>query len=104
MTPETNKADIYGGCFQQTSASVNERNDDQITGNASTAGSAAAARMRRHRERRRDGLRCVTIELRETEINALIRCGLLKSDTRHDPNAIKDALYEFLDRTLGTTP
>ena len=29
--------------------------------------SPAAERMRRHRERRRDGLRCLTIELRETE-------------------------------------
>jgi hypothetical protein len=29
--------------------------------------------MRRHRERRRDGMRCLTIELRETEIDALIR-------------------------------
>ena len=32
-----------------------------------TARSPAAERMRRHRERRRDGLRCLTIELRETE-------------------------------------
>ena len=34
--------------------------------------SRAAARMRRHRDRRRDGLRCLTIELRETEIAELI--------------------------------
>jgi hypothetical protein len=32
----------------------------------STARSAAAERMRLHRERRRQGLRCLTIELRET--------------------------------------
>jgi hypothetical protein len=37
----------------------------------------AAERMRRHRQRRRDGLRCLIIELRETEIDALIRNGLL---------------------------
>jgi len=37
------------------------------------AGSAAAERMRRHRERRREGLRCLTIEFRETEIDALVR-------------------------------
>jgi hypothetical protein len=42
--------------------------------------SAVAERMRRHRERRRDGLRCVTIELRETEIDALVRNGFLKAD------------------------
>ena len=34
--------------------------------------SHAAERMRRHRQRRRDGLRCLTIELRETEIDALV--------------------------------
>ena len=32
--------------------------------------SPAASRMRRHRQRRRDGLRCLVIELRETEIDA----------------------------------
>jgi hypothetical protein len=39
--------------------------------------SAAAERMRRHRDRRRKRLRCVTIELRESEIVALVRRGLL---------------------------
>jgi hypothetical protein len=37
---------------------------------------AAAERMRRYRQRRRDGLRCLIIELRETEIDDLIRKGL----------------------------
>ena len=58
---------------------------------------AASERMRRHRQRRRDGLRCLVIELRETEIDDLIRKGLLKSETRN--NAI-DALYAHLDNTL----
>jgi hypothetical protein len=66
--------------------------------------SPAAERMRRHRERRRDGLRCLTIELRETEIDALIRNELLKPETRNDPSAIIDALYVFLDRTLDAMP
>src|SRR5271167_5025708 len=48
------------------------------------ARSPAAERMRRHRERRRDGLRCLVIELRETEIDALIRRGLLNNETRND--------------------
>jgi|SRR6516162_8502838 hypothetical protein len=34
---------------------------------------AAAERMRAHRERRRLGLRCLMIQLRETEIDTLIR-------------------------------
>jgi hypothetical protein len=62
--------------------------------------SAAAERMRRHRERRRDGLRCLIIELRETEIDALIRKGMLKADTRNDPYAIEMALYQFLEGAL----
>jgi hypothetical protein len=58
--------------------------------------------MRRHRERRRDGLRCLRIELRETEIDTLIDRGLLNAETRNDLNAVRDALYAHLDRALGT--
>jgi hypothetical protein len=57
--------------------------------------------MRRHRQRQRDGLRCLMIELRETEIDALIGIGLLKAELRDDPEAVSVALYEHLDRTLG---
>jgi hypothetical protein len=60
--------------------------------------------MRRHRERRRDGLRCLSIELRETEIDALISKGLLPAETRNNPKAIREALYAHLDSTLGATP
>ena len=63
--------------------------------------SAAAERMRRHRERRRDGLRCVVVEIRNTEIDSLIRKGMLKADARNDPYSIQMALYEFLERTLS---
>jgi hypothetical protein len=60
-----------------------EPHDAEMTANPPTAApatrSAAAERMRRHRERRRDGLRCVTIELRETEIDALTRRGFLNA-------------------------
>jgi hypothetical protein len=66
------------------------------------APSAAALRMRRHRERRQDGLRCMTIELRETEVTALVRKGFLKEDVRQDRRAVKSAFYGFLDRTLDS--
>jgi hypothetical protein len=66
--------------------------------------SPAAERMRLHRERRRKGLRCLTIELRETEIDALIRKGMLKTDARNDPDAILNALYAHLDHTLDAMP
>ena len=62
--------------------------------------SPSADRMRRHRQRRRNGLRCLRIELRETEIEALISMRLLRECDRDDPNAIIGALYEFLDRNL----
>jgi hypothetical protein len=58
----------------------------------------AAERMRRHRERRREGLRCFVIELRETEIDALIGRGLLRADARSNPTAVCQALYSFLDQ------
>jgi hypothetical protein len=64
-------------------------------------GSSTAARMRRHRDRRRDGLRCLNIELRVTEIDALIKRGLLKSGTRNDAKSIIEALYAFFDETLN---
>ena len=60
-----------------------------------------AERMRLFRERRRKGLRCVTIEVRESEIDALVRKGLLNVDMRNEPIAVSNALYAHLDRTLG---
>jgi hypothetical protein len=61
----------------------------------------AAERMRRHRQRRRDGLRCLIIELRETEVDTLIRKGLLQSENREDYASVQSALYAFLDDALG---
>ena len=66
--------------------------------------SAAAERMRQHRERRRQGLRCLMIELHVTEIEALVRMGLLNPELRDDLEALSVALYEHLNRTLGATP
>ena len=63
--------------------------------------SPAAERMRLHRERQRRGLRCFMIELRDSEIDALIRYGLLPGERRKDKGAIIRALYAYLDRTLG---
>jgi hypothetical protein len=43
----------------------------------------------------------LTVELRATEIETLIRKGLLKWETRNDPNAIVKAIYDHFGRTLG---
>jgi hypothetical protein len=51
-------------------------------------------------ERKKNGMRCLMIELRETEINALIAKKLLKGEMRNDISAIIDALYLFLEQEL----
>jgi hypothetical protein len=65
------------------------------------ARSAAAERMRLHRQRRKKALRCLTIELRETEVDALIRKGLLEADARNDRLAVMNALHAHLEESLG---
>ena len=67
----------------------------------SRARSAAAKRMRRHRERRQEGLRCLMIELREAEIDALIGMKLLRAEMRNDPSAVSDALYAYFESDIG---
>jgi hypothetical protein len=63
--------------------------------------SPGARRMARHRDRRRKGLRCITIELRETEIDVLIRRGRLAPGSRGDLTAVRRALYGLLDDAGG---
>jgi hypothetical protein len=65
------------------------------------AGSRAAERMRAHRSRRQAGLRCLTIELRETEITELIRRKLLDPAARSELRAIRNAIHLHLDDTLS---
>jgi hypothetical protein len=60
----------------------------------------SAVRMLRHRERRRRGMRFLGIELREREIEALIRRGQLHPDHRASSAAVRRALYGFLDLHL----
>ena len=45
-------------------------------------------------------MRCLMIELRETEVDALIRHRLLGPDDRNNRVAVKKALYHFLDDAL----
>ena len=64
--------------------------------------SAAAERMRVLRQRRKEALRCLTIELRETEVDVLIRRGLLEADARNDRLAVMNSLHAHLEKSLGT--
>jgi hypothetical protein len=63
---------------------------------------AAAERMRRCRARRRAGFRCVTVEIHCSEIDTLVRGGLLRADERDDEGAVVDALSQYIEQTLGS--
>jgi hypothetical protein len=65
--------------------------------------SPAAMRMRRSRKRRRDGLRCLRVDMRETEVDALVRRGFLKSEARNEQSAVLEGLYRFLEHNLGNS-
>jgi hypothetical protein len=59
--------------------------------------SPAAERMRRYRERKRAGRRCIIVEIFESDIDALVRKGWLGHETRNDPIEIVNAIYKLLD-------
>lgn len=63
-------------------------------------GASSAGRMRLARQRRRQGLRCVVIEIREREIDVLIRRKRLALDDRANLAAIRKAFHGFLDDFL----
>ena len=63
--------------------------------------SDAARRMRRYRERRRHGLSCIKVQLRRTEVDALIARGLLESAERDNRGALATALHRYLDANPG---
>ena len=72
----------------------------QADATASPSRSPGAERTARYRRRRQKGMRCLMIELRETEVDVPIRRRLLAADSRHDKAAVRQALYQFLDDTL----
>ena len=53
--------------------------------------------MRAYRQRKRDRLRCVTLDLREREIDRLVELGYLSPDDRCDRDKIMLAVYWFLE-------
>ena len=59
--------------------------------------SPGAQRMRLYRERRRRGLSCIKVQLRQSEVDALIACGLLEPADRQDRGVLAAALHRYLD-------
>ena len=80
---------------------MNESVATPIVATTKIARGGAADRMRRSRQRRRDGLRSYRLDLRESEIEALVRRGLLPANEQTNRNAIIKAMYAFFHRTLG---
>lgn len=66
-----------------------------------TQSARATTRMQRSRNRRRAGLCCYTVELRDTEVEALVDLGLLASAERANNRSVIRAIHSFFDETLG---
>jgi hypothetical protein len=75
--------------------------DDARIGPEDARITPGALRMRVSRQRRREGFCCLTIEMHDTEIERLIKLGLLEAGDREDQNEVLHAIYRFFDRTLG---
>jgi hypothetical protein len=72
-------------------------------GSLTTRTSPAAARMHRYRKRRRDQLQYVRVSLHVTDIDGLIRIGLLKEEQRHDPDWLQTALLSLVYKAIDDT-
>ena len=59
---------------------------------------SSAERMRLHRKRQRQGLQYVRILLHVTDIDGLIRLGLLRDDQRTDAVALQSAVLGLVYR------
>ena len=74
---------------------------NSYSANAEVVTTPAAERMRLHRQRRREGLTCLWIQLRETEIEQLVLRGMLSPADHSDKGAIEKSLYRLLDQWLA---
>jgi len=57
--------------------------------------------LRAYRKRRREAMRYVRIPLHVTEVDALIRIGRLKEDSRTDAEVLQAAVLSLLYQALG---
>ena len=58
--------------------------------------SSSTERTRRYRQRRRRGTRCITVEMNDSEIAALVAKGYLAEESRSDPKAIKASIESVI--------
>jgi len=58
----------------------------------------SAKRMRRHRERKRQGVVCVApVPVYENDIDALVACGRLKPEDKADTGKVAEAVEYLVD-------
>ena len=57
---------------------------------------SSAARSRRHRTRRRQGTRCILVDVSEADVAALVARSYLPEEASHDPAAIKAAIETLM--------
>jgi hypothetical protein len=62
--------------------------------------SLSTPRARLSKQRKRQGLRCITVLLHKAQIGHLVHKGLLPDDQRGDREAVRRALDGFLDQAL----
>jgi hypothetical protein len=60
----------------------------------------SAERMRRHRERKREGFRCCRIEVNAEFVDALVRQRWLRPEERKHDDAVGDAICRLLDAAV----
>jgi hypothetical protein len=72
----------------------------QRTASNNAAPSSAALRMRRSRQRARQGLKSIRFSIKNTEIAALAGLGYLAPDLQADRVAISKALGLLLDKLM----
>jgi hypothetical protein len=75
----------------------------EVRGARAERPSQVAERVRRYRERRRQGLRYVRILLRVTDIDDFIRLGLLNEGQRDDPEALQAVVLNLLHQVMDET-
>jgi hypothetical protein len=68
---------------------------------AASAPSAAAARMRRSRDRRRQGDVIVSLEVRPNEISNLVALGWIVAPDRADKDALSRALVDLIEQAMA---
>jgi hypothetical protein len=68
---------------------------------AAPASSGSARRMRRHRARKKQGVRCFQIRVSNETLDVFVRRGYLSQTRRQDPDAIEAAFYALCNVGLS---